>query len=76
MEDFLLGERDAAIFEQSKNSKYMQNVATKMKVGNGANEVDVTNSHDYKTSLRQIVKNVTLFFKQNGCEVYFVSIIT
>ena len=46
MKNVFLGEGDAAIFEKAKNSTYMQNVATKMKLGNGANEVDVTNTHD------------------------------
>ena len=51
MKDIVLGERDAATFEQANNARYMQNVATKTKLRNGANEVDVSNTHDYRTSL-------------------------
>ena len=46
----------------------MQNVATKMNLGNGANEVDVTNTHDYRTSLSQIVKYVHTFPKKVDVE--------
>ena len=46
----------------------MQNVATKMNLGNGANEVDVTNTHDYRTSLIQIVKYVHTFSKKVDAE--------
>ena len=68
MKDVVLGERDAAIFEQAKNARYMQNVATKIKLGNGANEVDVTNAHDYRTSLIKIVKDVHTFSKKMDVE--------
>ena len=46
----------------------MQNVATKMKLGNGANELDVTNTHNYRTSLSQIVKYVHTFPKKVDVE--------
>ena len=49
----------------------MQNVATKMKLGNGANEVDVTNSQDYRTSLIQLVKYPHIFSKQMDEEYTF-----
>ena len=42
-----------------------QNVATKMKLGNVANEVDATNIHDYTRPH---------FFQNNGCGVYLVSL--
>ena len=32
-----------------------------MKLGNGDNEVDVKNAHDYRPSLSQIVKDVHTF---------------
>ena len=51
MKDFVLGERDEATFEQAKNAGYMQKVATKMKLVNGCNEVDVTYYQNYRTSL-------------------------
>ena len=35
-----------------------------MKLGNGANEVDVNKAHDYRTSLIQIVKDVHTFSKK------------
>ena len=34
-----------------------------MKLGNGANEVDVTNAQDYRTSLNQIIKDINIFTK-------------
>ena len=46
----------------------MQNVATEMKLGNGANEVDVNTTHDYRTSLSQIVKYVHTFPKKVDVE--------
>ena len=36
----------------------MHNVATKMKLGNVANEVDATNTHNYRIILSKIVKDV------------------
>ena len=50
----------------------MPNFATNMKLGNEANEVDVTNTRNYRTSLSQIVKDVHTFSKKKGCGVYFV----
>ena len=61
MKDVVLGERETGNFWASKNARYMQNVATEMKLGNGSNEVDVTNTHYYRTSLIQIVKYVHTF---------------
>ena len=56
MKDSVLGDKDAALFEEAKNVKYMQNFATKMKLGNGANELDVTNAHNCRTRLILIVR--------------------
>ena len=39
-----------------------------MKLGNGANEVDVNNTHNYRTSLSQIVKYVHTFSKKVDVE--------
>ena len=60
----VLGEREETIFDQEKMQKFMQNFAIKMDIGNEANEVDVTNAHDYRTRLIHIVKNVHIFTKQ------------
>ena len=68
MKHVLSGERDAAIFGQEKNARYMQNIATNMKLGNGANEVDVTNAYDYRNSLSHKVKNVHTFSKKKDVE--------
>ena len=46
----------------------MQNVATEVKLGNGTNEVYVTNTHNYRTSLSQIVKYVHTFPKKLDVE--------
>ena len=42
----------------------MLNIATEMKLGDVANEVYVTNTHDYRTRLSQIVKYVHTFPKK------------
>ena len=60
----ILGKRDTDIFDQAKNVRYMQNVATKMKIDNGANWVDVTNAQNYRTSMIQIVKYIHTFSKK------------
>ena len=39
-----------------------------MKLDNGANEVDVTNDQDYRTSLSQIVKDVHKISKKVDME--------
>ena len=39
-----------------------------MKLGNGTNEVDVTNARNYRTSLSQIVKDVHTFSKKMDVE--------
>ena len=39
-----------------------------MKLLNGANEVDLTNAHNYRTSLRQIVKDIHTFPKKMDVE--------
>ena len=46
----------------------MQNVATEMKLGDGANEMYVTNTHNYSTRLIQIVKYVHNFPKKVDVE--------
>ena len=46
----------------------MQNVATKMKLRNGANLVDVTNAHNYMTILIKIVKESILSPKKLDVE--------
>ena len=44
MKYVVLGGRDAEIFEQAKNSSFMQNVVTNINLGNGSYETDVTNT--------------------------------
>ena len=53
-----MGEGAPTNIERTKNAKYMHNVTTMMKLVNGANEVDMTNAHDNKTSLIQIFKDI------------------
>ena len=42
-----------------------------MKLGNGANEANLTNSHDYKNTLIQIVEDVDTFFFKKDVEYTF-----
>ena len=46
---------------KTKKARYMQNVATKIKLGNASNDVVVTNAHNYRTILSQIDKVVNTF---------------
>ena len=45
-----------------------QNISTKMKLYNGANEGNVINAHNYRTSLSQIVKDIHTFSKKMDVE--------
>ena len=68
MKDIFSGERYAATFEQANNARYMQNFATKMNLGNRANDIDVAYANTYRTSLSHIVKDVHTIPKKMDVE--------